>query len=105
MKSENRLSANYHEGNTDEKQYFQHLLDLANEYSLIQIVDKPTRETSILDLTCADNPTIFQPYNTTPLRPMSDHNLMMTLINRVSNGQTQTKNKRADGKLDIKVAV
>ena len=62
MKSHNGLFANYHEGSTDkDKRSFRLLLDHANEYSLTQTVDKPARQTTILDIIFAENLTTFSP--------------------------------------------
>ena len=49
VSSDEGLFADYIEGESDEKHGFQLLLDLTNEYSLDEIVNKPTRESNILD--------------------------------------------------------
>ena len=49
----------YSEGENDEKQALQLLMELTNDYSLTQMVDKPTREKNIQDLVFTDNPSIF----------------------------------------------
>ena len=82
--SDEGLFANYVEGESDEKQGFHLLMDLTNEYSLDQIVDKPTRENNILDLVFTDNPTIFQSCTVTGIRPISDHNPIKIDFSKVS---------------------
>ena len=44
------LFADYVEGASDEKQGFQLLMDITNEYSVDQIDEKPTTENNILNL-------------------------------------------------------
>ena len=81
VSSDEGLFADYVEGESDEKQGFQLFLDLANEYSLDRIVDKPTRGSNILDLVFTGNPTIFQSCSITEI---SDHNLMKFDLSKVS---------------------
>ena len=78
ISSDEGLFADCVEVESNEKQGFQLLMDLTNEYSLDQIVDKPTREreSNILDLVFTGNPTIFQPWSITEIRPISEHNLI-----------------------------
>ena len=88
--SDEGLFADYVEGESDEKQGFQLLLNLANDHSLDQIVDKPTRESNILDLVFTDNPTIFQSCTITEIRPISDHNLIKFDLSKVSQNNSTT---------------
>ena len=90
VSSDEGLFADYVEGESDEKQGFKLLLDLANEHSLDQIVDKPTRESNILDLVFTDNPTIFQSCTITEIRPISDHNLIKFDLSKVSQNNCTT---------------
>ena len=63
------------------------LIDLMNEYSLFQIVDKPTRNSNILDLIFTDNPDAMSPIRTACMKPHSDHRLISTKITTHSTTQ------------------
>ena len=64
------------EGVTDEKMAFQILQELAIDFGLEQLVDKPTRENAILDLVFTDCPASYSNCTVKSLKPMSDHNLV-----------------------------
>ena len=75
-KSKRGLTADYSEGNTEEKRAFGHLLDLVDDLNLEQVVDKPTRGRNILDLIFTDKPSTLSDITSTVLKPLSDHNLV-----------------------------
>ena len=50
---------NQKEGETDQKQAFQLLMDFTNEYGLTQVIDKPTQGNNILDLLFTNNPASY----------------------------------------------
>ncbi|MCH2405687.1 MAG: hypothetical protein MK200_05790, partial [Nitrosopumilus sp.] len=68
-------------GYTEQKQAFKVLMDIATDYGLSQLVNKPTRGNNILDLVFTDIPEIFSECITTSQQPISDHHLVkFTLI-------------------------
>ena len=64
------------EGTTGEKLAFQALHDLANEYNLHQLVDKPTRHDALLDLLFTNCQDAFEDCAVSNINPLSDHNLV-----------------------------
>ena len=71
----------------DQKEACRLLIDLVNEYSLFQIVDKPTRNNNILDLIFTDNPDAMSSIRTASMKPHSDHRLISTKITTYSIAQ------------------
>ena len=76
IRTEEGLCPDASEGHTDLHRGFQLLSDLAIEFGLEQVVDKPTREREILDLVYTDTPEIVLGQSVEYLMPSSDHNLI-----------------------------
>ena len=75
---ENGISAIASEGDTHEKAAFNTLLNLTEDFSLSQIVDKPTfiRGNNILDLIFVTEAVSWRNCSTDLIHPMSDHHLV-----------------------------
>lgn len=67
--------------NAQDKEVQQAVLDLAVDFNLTQVHDKPTREGNLLDLTFSSNPSLIKSSSNAP--GISDHDIVVTdLITR-----------------------
>ena len=70
------LTADYSEGESQEKKAFELLLNLSEDFDLDQIVDKPTHKENTLDLAFTNYPSRFSDCTVQDLGMISDHNLV-----------------------------
>jgi len=90
VETESGLVGNAKEGNDRRKRAYNILCNLAIEFGLEQIVGKPTREDSILDLIYTDVPELITVTKIEKLKPISDHNLITCHI-RVLNKSSSSE--------------
>ena len=76
VRTENGVIGNAEEGNDRQKIAYGILSELAVEFEMEQMVDKPTRERNVLDLIYTDIPEVFTVPTVEVMRPISDHNLI-----------------------------
>ncbi|KAK3103783.1 hypothetical protein FSP39_021868 [Pinctada imbricata] len=69
------------------------LLSIINDYSLDQIVDKPTRGDKTLDLVLTNSPSLFNGIKILPSIGKSDHDIVFTECN-VSLKRSKNQNRR-----------
>ena len=70
-------SGRHGESLSQEKKSVELLLDFITDYSLSQMVSKPTRNEHILDLTFTNNPDLITSTTCIPIPKFSDHNLVL----------------------------
>ena len=76
------LVPDFQQGKDIQKQAFEQLLTLTEEYQMEQIVNQPTRGKNILDLVFTNQPHLFGNCSTTKIKPQSDHDLVnFTMLN------------------------
>ena len=95
VETESGLVGNAKEGNDRRKRAYNILSNLAIEFGLEQIVGKPTREDSILDLIYTDVPELITVTKIEKLKPISDHNLItchIRVLNKSSNSDAISAN-------------
>ena len=90
--SDNGLKPNRKSGTCDEKIAFGMLNDLANQFNMEQLVDRPTRGTATLDLVFSNIPELFSSCSTISLAKVSDHDLIHFSVENSNIHQLPSQN-------------
>ena len=90
--TDNGLKPNRKSGTCDEKIAFGMLNDLANQFNMEQLVDRPTRGTATLDLVFSNIPELFSSCSTISLAKVSDHDLIHFSVENSNIHQLPSQN-------------